>query len=36
MFYVNYSRFIVAPFMTVRYERLTLYVLKMCAYVGTK
>ena len=33
MFYVNYSRFIVAHFMTLRCGRLTLYILKMYAYV---
>ena len=36
MFYVNYSRFIVVHFMALRCGRLTLYILKMYAYVGTK
>ena len=35
MFYVNYSRFIVAHFMALRCGRLTPYILKMYAYVGT-
>ena len=36
MFYVNYSKFIVALFTALRFGRLTLYILIMYAYVGTK
>ena len=35
IFYVNYSRFIVAHFMALRCGRLTLSILKMYAFVGT-
>ena len=36
LFYVTYLRFIVAHFMALRCGKLTLYILKMYAYVGIK
>ena len=36
MFCVNCARFIVSHFLALRCGRLTIYILKMCAHVGTK